>query len=127
MPIIDTISFVPLSCLGINFASSKIMIFLESNTKTSSFLSYISIYFLFKYEIFVNFRGYNGFKYIFSSISLFVAFYLIPLENLYPLFQKLIKIITGYTNGIYCLHVKVNELMKTYSYDVGDFKSSVII
>ena len=43
MPIIDTISFVPLSCLGIIFASSKIMIFLESNTKISSFSTYIII------------------------------------------------------------------------------------
>ena len=127
MPIIDTISFVPLSCLGIIFASSKIIIFLESNSKTSSFLSCVIIYFLFKYDVFVNFRGYNGFKYFFSSTSLFVAFYLLPLEKIYPLLKKLIKLITKYTNGIYCIHVKMKDLVNIYIYNIGDFKCSIII
>ena len=127
MPIIDTISFFPLSCLGIIFASSNLMIFFKSNLKSSLFLSYLFIYFIFKYNTFVDIGGYNGIKYIFSSISFFVAFYLLPLEKIYILFQKIIKQITSYTNGIYCLHARMINLVKVYIHHKRDFKFCIII
>lgn len=73
-------------------------------------------YFIYKYEIFRNIRiyghkyNYNGVeKNIFAQLS-FIAFYLIPIENLKSNILKIfIKIASNYTQGIYCIHTEVNH------------------
>lgn len=109
-PLLDTLSLLPISILGIIFASNKIFETIQSK-KNFSFISFISLIFILKYDLFVDIQGYKGIIYIFTSLFLFLGFYFLPLDNLYPLTKKLIKQITNYTNGIYCLHIRfINNL-----------------
>ena len=105
--ILDTISIFPLSVLGIIVASSNFIKFLQRYRFTSLFFSYIFIFFIFKCNIFVDIYGYNGIVHIFTSLLFFIAFYFLPLENINLCLQKVIKQITSYTNGIYCLHTRI--------------------
>ena len=126
LPILDTLSILPLSVIGLNFASSKFIDILKANPKMSLFFSYLFLYFLFKYEIFINLGGYNGIINIFSSLLFFVGFYLLPLEKTNTCIQNFIKQITSYTNGIYCLQGKIIIFVKTKIDRIGGFKSSII-
>ena len=107
LPLIDTLSILPLFVNGLTLASSKIVDILTINRTKSLVLLCLFIYFLFRYDIFTNIGTYSGIIHIFVSSSLFFAFYLLPINNFYLCFQNLIKQITSYTNGIYCLHTKI--------------------
>lgn len=126
LPILDTLSILPLSVIGLSFASSKFIDILKAKKKMSLFFSYLFLYFLFKYEIFINLGGYNGIINIFSSLLFFVGFYLLPLEKTNTCFQNFIKQITSYTNGIYCLQTKIIFFVKSKIDRNGSFKSSII-
>ena len=126
-PIIQTINILPLSFLGLIFSSFKIVDSFKSYRKNTLFLSYLFIYILFIYEVFVNLSEYGGIIYIFSSISFFMGFYLLPLENLRSFTQKLIKQITSYTNGIYCLHTRINRFFRIKFGFNGTLKNNFII
>ena len=125
-PILDTISILPLSVIGINFASSKIINTFKSNSKKILFFSYLFLFCLFKYNLFIDMGGYKGIINIFSSVLFFVGFYLLPFEKLNPRFQYFIKLITCYTNGIYCLQFQVIPFVKSCFDRNGTFKSSII-
>ena len=127
LPILDTISILPLSIIGILFASSKLIEFFQRNRKNSLFFSFILLFLLFKYNIFVELEGYNGIINIFSSLFFFVGFYLLPIENIYSLIQKIIKQITSYTNGIYCMQSKTISFIRANFGLKGNFKSCIII
>ena len=126
-PILDTLSILPLCSIGLIFATSKIIENLKINKKKVLFFSYIFIYFLFKYNIFLDLGGYNGIINIFSSIFFFVGFYLLPLEYTHNFIQKLIKQMTSFTNGIYCLQSRMIPFVKSRFYLVGTFKGAIII
>ena len=126
-PILDTINLLPLSFLGLIFSSFKIVEIFKPYRKNVLFLSYLFIFILFKNDIFVNHGGYGGIIHIFSSISFFMGFYLLPLENLDSFFQKITKQITSYTNGIYCLHTRINRFFRIKFRFSGTVKSSFII
>ena len=73
--------------------------------------SIIGNYFILKYEIFNTIEiygkkyNYNGFdKNVFAILS-FISFYLIPFDSQYlKKIKVFIKLISNYTQGIYCLH-----------------------
>ena len=71
-------------------------------------------------------NGYRGIEYIFSSLLLFIGFYLLPFEYTYSWIQLLIKQITSYTNGIYCLQGKIIAFVRFRIDKSGTFKTSVI-
>lgn len=127
LPILDTISILPLSIIGILFASSKLIEFFQRNRKNSLSFSFILLFLLFKYNIFVELEGYNGIINIFSSLFFFIGFYLLPIENIYSVIQKIIKQITSYTNGIYCLQSKMISFIRANFGLKGTFKSCIII
>ena len=56
-----------------------------------------------------------------------MGFYLLPLENLRSFTQKLIKQITSYTNGIYCLHTRINRFFRIKFGFNGTLKNNFII
>jgi hypothetical protein len=93
----------------------------------NNYISLNKIYFLFKYNIFTNLGGYNGIIHLFASISFFVGFYLLPSDSINTCSKRLIKQITSYTNGIYCLHSKIILIFKERLYLLGFFKSIFII
>ncbi len=107
LPLINTITLLPLSMSAIIFAYSEIIEALKIYKTNSIFFSFICIYALLKYNIFVKIGTYAGIINIFASLFLFIGFYLLPLYSLPLQCQKLIKQITSYTNGIYCLHSKM--------------------
>jgi hypothetical protein len=127
MPILDTLSIFPLSVFGFTFASTKIIKILKRKMIINLFFSYLSIYFLFKYNIFIDLGGYNGIVHIFASSFFFIGFYLLPLDNIYSWIQIIIKQVTSYTNGIYCLQSKMIRFVKIKFHLVGTFKSCIII
>lgn len=105
-PLLDTLSILPLSIAGFFFASSELIVYLKKNRKKIMFFSYLLIFVLFKYNIFIDIGGYNGIIHIFMSSFFFTGFYLLPLDETNCLIQKFIKQTTSYTNGIYCLQNK---------------------
>ena len=58
-PIVGTLRMFPISVFGITLASLKILKILEKNRLKALFFSYIFIYFLFKYNIFIDLGGYK--------------------------------------------------------------------
>ena len=126
LPILDTFSILPLSLLGLNIASLNIMTFFKNNLRTSFIFIYLMLYFFFRYEIFIDLGGYKGIAHIFISFLLFIGFYILPLENSYFWFQKYLKQMTSFTNGIYCLQTKIIHFVVSYIDTNGTFKSSLI-
>ena len=118
---------MPLSFLGLIFSSFNVVENFKPHRKNILFLSHLFIYILLRYDIFVNLGGYGGIIYIFSSISFFMGFYLLPLENSHSFIQKIIKQITSYTNGIYCLHTRINRFCRIEFGFNGTLKSCFII
>ena len=126
-PLLDTISILPLTITGLTFGSSKIVDKFKKKRIKAIFLCYIFIYFLFKYNIFIDLGGYKGFIHIFASSFFFVGFYLLPLENVYFFIKKLIQLITSYTNGIYCLQIEIIHILKIKFNLIGNLKLAFII
>ena len=127
IPISNTLGIFPLCILGLSFSSSKIIEILKSNRRKVLFLSYISLYMLFRYFIFISIGFYKGIEYIFSSLFLFLGFYFLPLDNVNPFYKKMIKVISSYTNGIYCLHrIIINVMRKKFGLN-GNMKTGIII
>lgn len=118
---------MPLSIVGIIIASKKLVEILKINTKISLFFSYLFIYFLFKYEVFVELGGYKGIVHFFASLFFFVAFYILPLENINSCLKKIIKHITSYTNGIYCMQRDMIPFVRRNFHLIGTLKSCIII
>ena len=127
LPILDTLSIMPLTSLGLNFASLKIVEIFSKKRKLALFFSFLFIYFLFKYDLFIDLGGYKGIIHIFASSCFFIGFYLLPLEKTYYLFQRIIKLFTRYTNGIYCLQPKMIRFVRNKFHSPGTLKSCIII
>ena len=133
--IMHSIGIFPSFALALSCASSKIVDFLIERKLKYIFFSYIynkiliiiGIFCLFKLDIFNNLIGYNGLEHIFASLLFFIGFYLLPIENIPSRFKALIINITNCTNGIYCLHVKVNFIIKKKFYLSGNLNTCIII
>lgn len=126
LPILDTFSIIPLSLFGINIAHLEILKYFKHNFRITFIITYILLFTLFKYEIFVDMGGYNGIIHIFISLLFFIGFYILPLENTQIWLQKIIKQLTSYTNGIYCLQTKIFPFVRLYIDNNGTIKSSLI-
>lgn len=126
-PLLYTLGIFPISIISLSFASSQILEFIKTNRKKNLFISYVFIYILFKYEIFVNLGGYNGIINIFVSLIIFVGFYLLPLENIHPFIERIIKQLTNYTNGIYCLQSEIIIFLTRKMKLIRDLKSMIIM
>ena len=125
--IMHSIGIFPSFALALSCASSKIVDFLKERKLKYIFFSYIGIFCLFKLDIFNNLIGYNGLEHIFASLLFFIGFYLLPIENIPSRLKSLIINITNFTNGIYCLHVKVNFIIKKKFYLSGNLNTCIII
>ena len=75
------------------------------------FHCFIILYFIFKYDLFLNITiysqtyNYNGLDKVIFSIFSFIGFYLIPFEKIKSNKLKLIiKLSSNFTLGIYCIH-----------------------
>ena len=113
LTVISTLNMFPLSSFGLIFSTFNLIKFLKTYRKHTLFFSYLILYFLLRYNIFIDLGGFKGILFLFSSSCLFVCFFLLPLDNINQFCQKIIKIITSYTNGIYCLHLRIHYFFVT--------------
>jgi len=107
----------PLAVTGLTLASLNIMQKLEKIRFKIIFFLSIFIFILFKYKIFVIIKGFGkqGLMLNVGSLSFFILFYLLPLENIKnSLIVVFIKYITNYTAGIYFLHIIIYKFLKNY-------------
>ena len=122
-----TIRLIPIAGIGVIFASNYKIEILKINRKKTLFLSFLFLYFLFKNNIFIELGGYNGIIHIFASLFLFIGFYLIPFEYLYINLKILIKQISRFSNGIYCLHGHIFLFLKIKLNARGNFKTILMV
>ena len=127
LPIISTLNMFPLSTFGLIFSSLKLIHIFSTYRKKTIFFSFIFIFCIFRYDIFYDLGGFKGVSFLFSSSSFFVGFYLLNLDNINPFLQKAIKQITSYTNGIYCLHMKIDSFLKNKFRIDGTFRNIIIL
>ena len=80
-------------------------ILLKNRIKSLCF-SFLFLYLLYNYNIFVDIKGFSsiGIKQIFFSTFLFSFFFVLPIEILNSKLLSIIKQLTKFTQGIYCLH-----------------------
>lgn len=109
------VEIIPIIASGLTLSSLNIINRLdEYKNKTLIFLIII-IYFIFKYDIFIDINGfcYKGIITNFGSIPLFIFFSLLPINNIENrIIVNLIKYATQYTNGVYCLHSIVSYYLR---------------
>ena len=125
-PILDTLSIFPICITGLTFASLNLFQFLKIYNRKVIFFSFIFLSFLFKYDCFVDLGGYNGIMNNFASFFLFSIFYLLPLEKLNLGLKRVIKHITNFTQGIYCLQSIMNPFVNKIFNFQGTFTSCFI-
>ena len=118
---------IPLSTLGLIFSALRLIQILQNYRKQALFFSFIFIYCLFRYKIFVDIGGFKGISFLFSSSCFFVGFYLLPLYNINSLLKRIINQITRYTNGIYCLHMRIYFFLKIKFAIYGTLKNIIIL
>ena len=124
--ILDTLSIFPLCVTGLTMASINIFQLCKKYKTKVIFFSFIFLYFLFKYKCFIDLGGYNGIMNIFASFFFFSIFYLLPLENINTNFQRIIKHITNFTQGVYCLQSIMNPFVNKIFNIHGTLKSIII-
>ncbi len=93
------------------------------------FFSLLLIYILSNYNLFSEISGFSspGIKHIFISISLFSFFWLLPIEYLNSKLLFVIKEITRFTQGIYCLHFLFQYYMRLKFEKNGSFIGCIIL
>jgi hypothetical protein len=96
----------PQAILGFSFSTSKMALNLKMLRFPLffSFIHLLVIILIFKYEVFTYVGPYSGIEYIFSSFVFFIGFYILPLDMINPKIYSLLKKVTSYTQGIFCLH-----------------------
>ena len=107
----------PIAATAFTLSQSNFLpsIIVERNSrKIIMIYCFISLFFIFKYGIFMNIQkyshtySYNGVDKNIFSLFIFIGFYLIPFDKCKSKKIKIIiKLITNYTQGIYCIHLIV--------------------
>lgn len=125
--ILHSLGAFPIFVFGLTISSIKIIEILRRNRWKVIFFSYIIIFYLFKYNIFKELYGYNGVVPCIISFFFFLGFYLLPLENTFTWIQITIEELSNYTNGIYCMHQRINLLFIKKLHLSGNLKTVVMI
>lgn len=102
----NIIETLPIAIEAFTFESIKIIERLKNHHKASKFFSFFGILFLIRYQIFTEPNGFSskGVIYLFSSLLLFITFSSININIKNNYANRIIRQITSYTQGIYCLH-----------------------
>ena len=113
------IEMLPIAITGIMFAHIELLEQLKNHRNKSIFFSLFILYFIYKYNVFVNVNGfaYSGIKNNIAAICLFISFSLIPFDKLMNNFILIIvKKLTSHTGGIYYFHIIIFNLIKDISF-----------
>ena len=119
----------PIAVSAFSIASINIKQILLNKRKKVFFFSMLFLYFISNYDIFSTIKGFSstGIKQIFTSLFLFIAFSLIPFDNLNSTILLIINQITRYTQGIYCLHFLFQYYLKLKFDKNGSFIGCILL
>ena len=99
-------SSLPLAIIGCIYGSYNLLLKINNLNWHLNVILLSLVYILFKYDIFIIYPGFaysNTLLYIFASTILFILFGSIKVDK-FIILNKIIKIITKYTGGIYYIH-----------------------
>lgn len=125
--ILGTFSIFPICITGFTIASINFLKILKEYRIKILIFSYISIFFLFKYDIFTNLGGHKGIMNNIAAISFFFGFYFLPFENINSKLRIIIIKATSYTQGIYCLQSQMISFSRRIMYFNGTLKGCFMI
>ena len=125
--LLGTFSIFPICITGFIMASLNILNILREHRIKTLLFSYLSIYFLLKYDVFIDLGGHKGIMNNFAALSFFFGFYLLPFEHINSKLRIIIKSITNYTNGIYCLQSQIIPFSRKLVYFNGTLKGCIMI
>ena len=114
-----TLKMITFSMTGHTLASIKALHFLKRYRSKSMFISFCILVFVVNYKIFfIRTYFFEGLILNVGAISLFTFFYMIPLDKMTNInINFLIKQITNFTAGVYCLHYKIQDYLE-HSIDI---------
>ena len=113
------IEMLPIAITGIIFAHIELLKQLKNHRNKSIFFSLVILFFIYKYNVFGNFKGflYSGIKNNIAAICLFISFSLIPFDKLKNnIIVIIIKKLTSHTGGIYYFHIIIFILINYISF-----------
>ena len=123
---------IPYCIIGFIIPFLKLLIILRKYRIYSIYLLSLFFFFLLKYQAFIFIKGflYQGIELVIKSSLVFLISLLIPYEKITNKYYiNTIKIVTGYTSGIYFLHTNVHKWMKNCISSIknGTLSGSIII
>ena len=120
---------IPVAVIAFSLANIEFCSYLTNHSKKYFFFSIFSFYLISIFPIFSRIDGFSspGIKQTIVSILLFNTFYLIPLEMLNTTLLTFIRLLTKYTQGIYCLHFLFQYYMKIKFDKEGSFIGCIIL
>ena len=123
---------MPMSASGSMIASLNLFKIINKYYKKVIFFSLTALFFIFKYNIFSDIKGFafGGLILDIGSILLFIIFYSLPLNNIRnPIFHRIFYQVTNYTQGIYSLHLILRRALyyKINSIKDGTFEGCIIL
>ena len=126
-PILGSFSIFPICITGFTMASLNIKKILKEYRIKTLIISYLSLYFLFKFDAFINLGGHKGIMNNLAALFFFSGFYFLPFDNLNSNLRMLIIKATSYTQGIYCLQSQIIPFSRRFNYFNGNMKGCIII
>lgn len=130
MPVGNLVETLPLAIVAFSLASINYFEKGSKNDRRKNIIFYtFYLYLIRNYNIFSYLNGYAspGIKPLINSFFLFFVFSNISLKDINPKIIFLIKQITRYTQGIYCLHIIIQIYMKKYLDKNGSFLGSILL
>lgn len=119
----------PIAIIALIFSSFNLVQTIKNHFKKSIFLSFVMIYFIYKNDIFINLPWYYGFKKAFMTILIFIFFASFPIDEIDSMILNfIIKTITSYTQGIYCMHLIIVHYLVDFFLIIDiNFKGCLVI
>lgn len=123
------IELIPLAVIGCNLSSINILTKIKVFSFSTYFILMFFIYLLFKYDIFINYKGFlysNILLNIFAAMTLILFFGSLHLDMSTKI-SVIIKIITKFTGGIYYIHPIFPKYVMFFIKIKKDYFSSLLI
>jgi len=108
---------MPIAVTGLTLRNKDIFKALSNNKIKSIYFSLTSLYFIYNYNVFGQFKGfaYSGIEQNIAGICLFISFYLIPFSSLKNrIIINFIMAISRYTGGIYYLQNIIFHILRRF-------------
>lgn len=125
------VEMIPLAVAGYFIGSRNLLERLKKYSLAVVLASCCIVCFIYKYSVFKGIKGYNysGIDKIVVSFALVSMFYVIPFNKLSKKCTDIIRFLTSYTLGIYCMHILVGKICDLIisRYEIMILKESVLL